>query len=82
MDNRYFKVNCPALMMDGRFITDYTKNSIREQELRKHYKLCTSYDYKMFLQQNATKILNNEYKKYIFNNICDTDCNTPISKLY
>ena len=34
MDNRYFNHGCPALMQDGRFITNFTRQRVVDQYIR------------------------------------------------
>jgi hypothetical protein len=59
MDNRYFKYNCPALMNDGRFLTNYTRSSTFDQFIRNENNINSAQDYKNYLQQNGEVIMNN-----------------------
>jgi hypothetical protein len=59
-DNRYFSYNCPALMHDGRFITNYTQRRTFDQYIRGINKIVSAQDYKDFLQRNGESILNKE----------------------
>jgi len=70
MDNRYFNFNCPPLMSDGRFITNYMESRVFEQNIRNLNKLESALDYKDFLQKNATLIMNNEITYNENNNTC------------
>lgn len=60
MDNRYFHYKCPPLMHDGRFITNYIKNSTFEQFIRNVNQIDSAQEYKQFLQQNGDTIINRE----------------------
>ena len=60
MDNRYFKHNCPPLMSDGRFITNYMESRIFEQYIRNINKIDSAQDFKHFLQTNGDTIMNRE----------------------
>jgi hypothetical protein len=60
MDNKYFQYKCPPLMQDGRFITNYVKNSTFEQFIRNVNQIDSAQDYKHFLQQNGDTIINRE----------------------
>jgi hypothetical protein len=63
MDN-YFK-ECPAMMSDGRIFTDY-RTAVRREETNKYMnRIVRDDDYRMFLQNNADKIMDNiwDYNK-------------------
>ena len=78
MDNRYFNYNCPALMQDARFITNYTSPRINEQYIRTVNKINSAQDYKLFLQVNGGVILENEKKYFETNNICALNPRCPM----
>jgi len=59
-DNRYFSYDCPALMHDGRFITNYTRQRNVDQYIRGINKIISAQDYKSFLQKNGDTIINRE----------------------
>ena len=69
MDNRYYKYNCPALMSDGRFTTSYVDNHVINQYIRTTNKLHNSYDYKKFLQHNASAIIKRDRENFINHNM-------------
>lgn len=73
MDNRYYCHNCPPLMQDARFITNYTPRRTFEQYIRNLNNIDSSQNYKLFLQQNANNILNNERKYLNENNTCNVN---------
>lgn len=49
---------CPALMNEGRFVTDYRQSSYVHNLILKQNGLRSSYDMKKFLQDNALKLQN------------------------
>ena len=81
MDNRYFNNNCPPLMQDARFITNYSDKRILDQQIKSINNINDAYIYKHFLQNNAENIMNNERKVIIQFNTCSINCETPISSL-
>jgi hypothetical protein len=57
-------------MQDGRFITNYVKNSTFEQFIRNVNQIDSAQEYKQFLQQNGDTIINRE-RAYIYSiNTC------------
>lgn len=81
MDNRYFNNNCPALMQDARFITNYSDKRILDQQIKSMNNINDAYIYKQFLQENAENIMNKERKVIMQLNTCFVNCTTPVSKL-
>ena len=71
MDNRYFPHGCPALMSDGRLVTNYVDNGVFNQYIAKANKKTTSNQYRAFLQKNATSIMNRERVHLSKKNTCD-----------
>ena len=61
MDN-FFK-GCPAKMSDGRLFTDYRMSSRRNEHMKYINNISNEDDYRMFLQQNADKIMNTEWQQ-------------------
>lgn len=79
-DNRYFSYNCPALMQDGRFITNYTRLRVFDQYIRTINKIESAQDYKDFLQMNGDTIINRERAYNDNENLCKIDSRcVPIS---
>jgi hypothetical protein len=72
-DNRYFSYNCPALMHDGRFITNHTRQRTVDQYIRDMNKIVSAQDYKNFLQKNGDDIINKERLYNQDNNLCKID---------
>ena len=71
MDNRYWSNGCPALMQDGRFITNYTRMNIIEQIIKNVNDIESSHDYRFFLQKNGDSIINKEKEFFAINNSCN-----------
>lgn len=69
-DNRYFSYDCPALMQDGRFITNYTQRRTFDQYIRGVNKIESAQEYKDFLQRNGEIIINKERAYNEENNVC------------
>lgn len=60
--------DCPALMEDGKIFTDYRSSKIAEFDLARKNKIGDSQSYRLFLQNNAEKmIINNkaELQKFV-----------------
>jgi hypothetical protein len=70
MDNRYYSYDCPPLMNDGRFISNYVRSSLFDQYIRNTNNLDSSQDFKDFLQKNGSTILNNIKSYYRKENSC------------
>ena len=70
MDNRYFNYGCPALMQDGRFITNYMDTRIFDQYIRNINNIKSAQDYKNFLQSNTRTIISRENEYLLKTNTC------------
>ncbi len=70
MDNRYYKNSCPALMQDGRFITNFIPKRSFEQFIRNVNNINTSAEYRQFLQNNGETIMNKEREHIEKTNTC------------
>ena len=62
------KYNCPPRMSDGRHYSDYRPRCVINYELQE--KPMSSYDYRMYLQQNADKIITENRDIAWKNNLC------------
>jgi len=71
MNNRYGNYGCPALMSDGRFITNYTNNTVLNQEIRNINKINSTHEYRSFLQKNTEKILKRKTEILLKENTCE-----------
>jgi len=60
-NNKYF--DCPALMSDGRLMTDYRSSNTLNDMIRISNNTLSSYEYRNFLTNNASNIMkiNNDY---------------------
>lgn len=72
MDN-YF-IGCPPKMEDGRFLTDLRTANTREQYIKTINGFVRDDDYRLFLQQNAEKIMDREWDQLKTSNSCRTNC--------
>jgi hypothetical protein len=74
MSNNFFK-GCPALMEDGRFLTDYRSATTREQYNKYRNGIVRDDDFRMFLQNNGTRLMDDAWKKNRTDNSCfPNDC--------
>ena len=60
-NNKYF--DCPALMSDGRIMTDYRQSGTLNDMIRLNNNVLSSNQYRQFLTNNAVEIMNinNQY---------------------
>ena len=68
MDN-YYK-NCPPKMDDGRFTTNYKTSSSIEEYIKYVNGITRDDDYRLFLQLNATKMMDSEWMWFRKNDSC------------
>ena len=63
MNNSLGNQDCPPLMSDGRHITDYRPSCYVHDLILRQNNITNSYDLKMLLTHNATKLqeINREY---------------------
>ncbi len=74
-NNKFGKCSkCPAFMDDSRLFTNYLPNSKLNTYITKINNITNNDEYRIFLQKNASKIMENE-KKFIEDN---KKCNFPI----
>jgi hypothetical protein len=57
MNNSYVSQDCPALMSDGRFVTDYRPSNELHSSIRYHNRLYDSNQYRQFMINNAEKMM-------------------------
>ena len=69
MDNCFHKCGCPALMSDGRLVTNYLNSDVFNHFIAKSNKKHTSNEYRAFLQKNGNKLINNERKFFTNKNV-------------
>ena len=68
MDNFY--KNCPPMMSDGRHLTDYRLATRRNEYVKYINNVVRDDLYRLFLQDNATKITDNEWNYQRKNSSC------------
>lgn len=73
MDNFYY--NCPAKMDDARFTTNYKSATSINEFLKYKNGIVRDDDYRLFLQQNADKLMDSEWLYFrrhdsCWNNAC------------
>lgn len=68
MDNVYD--GCPAVMSDGRFLTDWNGATRRNEYVKHINSLVRDDDYREFLQHNAEDIMNREWSYLKNENQC------------
>ena len=75
-NNKFGKCSkCPAFMDDSRLFTNYLPNSKLNTYITKINNITNNDEYRIFLQKNASKIMENE-KKFIENN---KKCTFPVT---
>jgi len=70
MDN--YNQNCPALMADGRFLTDYRSATVREHLFNVNNGFNDENKARTVRIDNAEQIMDNEWKQMTETQICDT----------
>jgi len=73
MDNRYWSNGCPALMQDGRHLTNYVRFNVFDQFIRNLNEIGSVHEYRSFLQKNGGDIIKLERESLIKNNTCDVN---------
>jgi hypothetical protein len=73
MDNRYWSNSCPALMSDGRFITNYIRFNVFDQFIRNINDIGDNHDYRAFLQNNAGEIIRLERDVNVKQHTCNVN---------
>lgn len=82
--NAFYKDGCPAIMSDGRFITNYNSTNELTEGIRKMNGIKNSNEFRQFLQNNGNAIINAERNYYKANNKCrpTTSCSEGWNKLW
>lgn len=73
MNNSLGFQDCPPLMSDGRHFTDYRPSCYVHDLILAQNNITNSYDMKMLLTHNATKLQDINHKFYTMKNAC-TSC--------
>lgn len=69
-NNIHYKEGCPALMSDGRFMTNYISSNEITNKLAELNNIKGSKNIRDFIQSNGTKLIDLERKKLLLNNSC------------
>lgn len=69
-NNVYFKDGCPAIMNDGRFITNYNSSNELTETMRKMNGFKSSNQFRTFMQTNGNLFMETEREYQIKNNTC------------
>ena len=71
-DNKFGECcNCPALMSDGRLVTNYISTPKLVENLKKINNITDEHEFRMFLQKNASNILKQQQEFLLKNKTCD-----------
>jgi len=73
-DNLFSQQGCPAKMEDGRFISNFENARRINTNLRRQLNFKDSYDYRLYLQSNGEKIMDEEYSNLRKNYSCIYRC--------
>lgn len=68
MDNFY--KGCPAVMSDGRFLSDWRQSTVRNENIKNRNGIRRDDQYRNFLQTNGLRIMNNDWDFNRKNNSC------------
>lgn len=68
MDNKFN--TCPAIMSDGRFLSDNRTPTARNEQIKSSLKITRDDEYRTHLQKNATGIASNTWSSLKKNNTC------------
>ena len=69
--------NCPPLMEDGRFITDYRPSCSLHYEIMRNNGICSAYQFKEFMQNHADKIHQQQTEQFRYYSQCN--CNKRVA---
>ena len=69
-NNVYFKNGCPALMNDGRFITNYNSSNELTETMRKMNGFKSSNQFRTFMQTNGDLFMAAERNYQVNKNTC------------
>lgn len=69
-NNAYYKEGCPALMQDGRFITEYRSSNEITESMRKISGFRSSNEFRVYMQNNGETFMNANREYQNKNNVC------------
>lgn len=71
-DNKFGECcNCPALMSDGRFVTNYISTSKLVANLKEMNNITDENEFRLFLQKNSLNLINKQKNFLLQNKMCD-----------
>lgn len=70
MSNTHYKDGCPALMSDGRFITNYNSSNELTEAIRKLNGIRSPNEFRTFLQKNGKALMDSERSFVERDNTC------------
>lgn len=73
-DNLFGEQGCPAKMEDGRHVSNFERSRRVDTNLRRKLGFKDSYDYRLYLQSNGEKMIDEEYKYLRKNFSCIYKC--------
>ena len=81
-DNKFGECcKCPAKMNDSRIFTNYLLNSKLESYVKQVNGITDDNEYRVFLQKNASTIMNNERTFLSVNKRCDFQPVDPLKRI-
>jgi len=72
MNNALQNHDCPPLMSDGQYVTDYRPSCDVHDLIIKQNNLPNSYEYRQFMIHNANNLMNINRQYYINKNQCNS----------
>jgi len=72
MTDNYYKDICPAVLSDGRYLQDFRASATREQRMKRINDIDNENDFRIFLQTNASIIMDEQLKMLKDNYSCFT----------
>lgn len=73
LNNIYFKDGCPALMSDGRFLTNYTSANELTEIIKRSNGFTNMNQFRNFMQNSADSIIDVERQLKLKENTCSTN---------
>jgi len=70
-NNVYYSDGCPALMSDGRFITQYNSTNELTEMMRKINGIKSSNEFRTFMQNNGKLFMDAERNHILKSNMCE-----------
>jgi len=68
----------PGIMSDGRLFTDYNPNAVLNEEVKKSNNIESNEDYRKYLTNYGSQIMNHNLKQTTLENNCDVVVNNKL----